>query len=87
MSELADRIAGLESELAPLQKATAEAMWELNVTGEEKWIEESARLQTETRLVLSRREPYEYLRAATRGTDSVDPLLKRQAVLLRNAHA
>ena len=87
MSDLAQAVGELEAELAPLQKAAAEAMWQLNVTGEDRWLEESARLTTELRLLLSRRETYEYLRAATAGANGTDPLLHRQAVLLRNAHA
>src|SRR4029079_2520586 len=86
-AELATRVASLTDELQPLQKAAAEAFWELNVTGEERWQSETARLRTEIRMVLSRREPYEFLREAVGSANGVDPLLRRQALLLRNAHA
>src|SRR5262249_25485108 len=77
----------LTEELAPLQKEAAEAFWELNVTGDEHWQSESARLRTEIRMVLSRREPYEFLNEAVRAANGGDPLLRRPALLLRNAHA
>jgi oligoendopeptidase F len=84
--ELAGLVEALEQELAPLQRAANEADWQLNVTGEKHWEEESARLQTEIRLVLSRPEPYRVLRRAA-VSDGVDPLLHRQAVVLANEHA
>jgi peptidyl-dipeptidase A len=85
---LGERIAALEAELAPLQKAAAEASWMLYTTGEERWQAESARLDTEIRRLLSRPEPYEELKAAVEagGADGEDPLVRRQAVLLLNAH-
>jgi peptidyl-dipeptidase A len=86
-TELAERVAALADELQPLQKAAAEAFWELNVTGDERWQEETARLRTEIRMVLSRREPYQFLTEALAAPDGADPLLRRQALLLRNAHA
>src|SRR5262249_20332377 len=49
-TELAARIDDLTAELQPLQKAVNEAAWELNVTGEERWQEEVARLSKEIRL-------------------------------------
>ena len=86
-AQLAARIDELTAELQPLQKAVNEAAWELNVTGEERWQEEVARLSKEIRLVLSRPEPYAFLREVTEPANGSDPLLQRQAVLLRNAHA
>jgi peptidyl-dipeptidase A len=83
---LAELIGALEAELVPLQRAAHEAEWQLNVTGEERWEKESARLQTEIRSVLSRPEPYRALREAAAG-DGTDPLLHRQAVVLANEHA
>jgi peptidyl-dipeptidase A len=85
--ELAARIDELTAELQPLQKAVNEASWQLNVTGEERWQEEVARLSKEIRLVLSRPETYAFLQEATAPANGSDPLLQRQAVLLRNAHA
>ena len=83
---LAERIESIQAEVEPLLAAASEAAWQLNVTGEEHWQEESARLDTELRTVLSRPEPYAFLRAAA-DVEDVDPLLRRQAVLLRNGHA
>ena len=36
-AELGERIEEIRAELQPLQKASAEASWQLNVTGEERW--------------------------------------------------
>ena len=84
--ELAERIESIQAEIEPLIVAASKASWQLNVTGGEHWQDESARLDTELRTVLSRPEPYAFLRAAAEAED-VDPLLRRQAVLLRNDHA
>ena len=84
-AELADRVGALERELEPLLTRAAEAEWALDTTGEERWQAESARLETEIRTILSRREPYEALLAAVQDGGSGDPLLDRQAVLLLNA--
>jgi peptidyl-dipeptidase A len=86
-SELAGLIESLEAEIRPLQLAAADAFWQLNITGEQRWQEESTRLDTELRTLLSRREPYRLLDEAVSSQNGVDPLLGRQAVLLRNAHA
>lgn len=83
---LAERIDTLQHELEPLQIASNEAVWQLNVTGEERWQEESARLETEIRTILSRPEPYRLLREAALA-EGVEPSLHRQAVLLANEHA
>ena len=58
----------------------------LHTTGEERWQAESARLDTEIRRLLSRREPYEQLEAAVESGTIEDPLVRRQAELLLNAH-
>jgi peptidyl-dipeptidase A len=86
-TELAELVESLSEELQPLQKAAAEAFWELNVTGEERWQAEATRLRTEIRMVLSRREAYDALTDGLADLDEDDPLLRRQALLLRNAHA
>ena len=83
---LAERIESLQAELEPLMVAASEAAWQLNVTSDAHWQEESARLDTELRTVLSRAEPYTFFRAAAEAED-VEPLLRRQAVLLRDGHA
>jgi peptidyl-dipeptidase A len=83
---LAERIASIQAELEPLEVAASEAAWQLNVTSDEHWQKESARLETELRTVLSRPEPYAFFRAAAEAED-VDPQLRRQAALLRDGHA
>jgi peptidyl-dipeptidase A len=83
---IAERIAALEAELAPLEREANEVSWKLATTGEERWQAESARLETEIRQILSRRDAYEELRAAVEAPDGQDPQLRRQAVLLLNAH-
>ena len=84
---LGERIEEIRTELQPLLKAAAEASWQLNVTGEDRWQDETARLSTEIKTLLSRREPYDFLTQAVADANGADPLLRRQAVLLRNAHA
>lgn len=83
---VAELIAALEAELAPLERAANEAGWQLYTTGDERWQAESTRLETEIRTILSRPDAYEELRGAVEGGDADDPLLRRQAVLLLNAH-
>jgi peptidyl-dipeptidase A len=83
--EVAGRVAELEQELAPLIRDAYNAFWELNVTGEERWQEESARLDTEIRTVLSRPDRYRFLLEA-RENGIQEPLLRRQVELLVNAH-
>lgn len=83
---IAERIAALEAELAPLEREAAEASWQLQTTGEERWQAESARLETEIRKVLSRPDAYEELRAALEDEGDGDPELVRQAILLLNQH-
>ncbi len=83
---LAKRIQALQSEIEPLVAAASEATWQLNVTSDDHWEKESARLDIELRTVLSRSEPYAFLRVASEA-ENLDPLLHRQAVLLRNNHA
>ena len=82
---LAERLEAIRAELEPLDIAASEASWQLNVTGEERWQDASARLLIEIRTLLSRPEPYAFLReVASTSTNGTDPLLHRQAVLLRN---
>ncbi len=82
--ELAERIAAIEQELEPLITSASEASWQLNVTGEQHWEDESTRLHTEIRTLLSRPELYAFLREAAGSDNGADPQLHRQAVLLRN---
>ena len=83
---IAERVAALEAELEPLSLAAHEAVWQQQTTGEQRWEEESARLDTEIRTVLSRREAYEELRAAAEYGVDGDPELARQVIVLLNAH-
>ena len=83
---LAEQIESLQAEIEPLLVAASEASWQLNITSEEHWQEESTRLDTALRTVLSRPEPYAFLREAA-VTEDVDPQLRRQAALLRDGHA
>jgi peptidyl-dipeptidase A len=86
VSPIAERVAALQAELEPLELEANEASWQLQTTGEERWQAESARLSTEIRTVLSRRDAYEELRAAAEGGVDGDPDLARQVTLLLNAH-
>ena len=81
----AERVDALEAELEPLNLAASEAFWQLQITGEERWESESARLDTEIRTLLSRNDAYEELLAAAENGVR-DPLLARQVTLLVNAH-
>ena len=83
-AELAEHVEALTAELEPLVTAASSAYWEFNVTGEEHWEEESARLQTEIRKALSRPADYALFDGAVRTPNGADPALLRQAVLLRN---
>lgn len=84
---VAERIAALGDELAPLMTAAAEAAWQLNATGDDEWEQETIRLSTEVRALLARPDEYAFLREAVGNGATVDPLVRRQAVLLRNAAA
>jgi peptidyl-dipeptidase A len=84
---LAERIAALGAELAPLMTASAEAAWQLNITGEDEWEQEAVRLSTEVRALLSRPDDFALLREGVASGTAADPLVRRQAVLLRNAAA
>jgi peptidyl-dipeptidase A len=86
-AELSDRVGALTAELEPLCTSFAEAYWQLNVTGEKRWEEESARLHSAIRIALSRPADYTVFDEAVRGSDGADPLLLRQALLLRNEMA
>jgi peptidyl-dipeptidase A len=83
---VAEVIEALQEELEPLERQANEAEWQLNVTGEERWEQERARLRTEIRTILSRPEPYRILREGAEN-ERVQPALRRQALLLANQHA
>ena len=83
---VADLVGSLEAELEPLLLAAHEAAWGLQTTGDEHWQQESTRLDTEIRTVLSRRDAYEQLLAAAESGVDGDADLARQVTLLLNAH-
>ncbi|MBI1797059.1 MAG: M2 family metallopeptidase [Candidatus Eisenbacteria bacterium] len=79
---LGDFITDLVGRLEPLQRRHNDAVWLANVTGEQRYEQESARLDAEIRTMFSAREPYEFLKglAAAGGVD--DAHLARQLTLL-----
>lgn len=85
-----DRLAAfvreLEAELAPLHHAHSEASWRFNITGDAEAEAESARLETEIRTVLARREPFRMLSELSAAGGIGDPKLARQLLLLKNDH-
>jgi peptidyl-dipeptidase A len=81
---LADFIARLVAELEPLQRSYNDAIWLANVTGESRYEQESARLDSQIRMIFARPEPYAQLRALRDAGGVTDPLLRRQLTLLIN---
>jgi peptidyl-dipeptidase A len=86
-AELSEKVDALTAELEPLCRSAAEAVWQHNATGEERWEQESARLVTAIRTALARPDDYALLDEATRSPNGADPFLVRQALLLRNEMA
>ena len=86
---LAERIEAIQAEIEPLLAAASEASWQLNVTSEEHWEQESTRLDTELRTVLSRPEPYAFWRQAA-AADDIDPdppIVERDPTIDQNSLA
>jgi peptidyl-dipeptidase A len=81
---LADFIARLVAELEPLQRSYNESIWLANVTGESRYEQESARLDSRIRMMFARPEPYAQLKALRDAGGVPDPLLQRQLTLLLN---
>ncbi len=79
---LALHIDELVREIEPLHLRHNQAVWLANTTGDARYEEESARLDTQIRTLFSRREPYQQLRAIAAACPPLDPLLQRQLVLL-----
>jgi peptidyl-dipeptidase A len=77
-------IEDLVREVEPLHCRHNEAVWRANTTGEARYAEEGARLDTQIRTIFSRPEPYQRLRnlAHLGGVD--EPMLQRQLRLLLN---
>ena len=74
----------LVDEIRPLHLAHNEAVWRANTTGEARYAEEGARLDTEIRTIFSRSEPYQRLQAMAAAGGVEDALLRRQLTLLIN---
>ncbi len=84
--ELAEFLERFVAEMRPLELKRNEASWLANTTGESRYEEESARLDSEMRLVLARRESYALLTRLRERGPLADPLLDRQLELLHNDH-
>lgn len=81
---LGDFIERLVAELRPLQLAHNESVWLANVTGDARYEEESARLDTQIRQIFARREPFEFLCGLIASGGVEEPLLQRQLRILHN---
>ena len=81
-----DFVASLVAELEPLERRHNHAYWLAQVTGEPGHEQESARLDTEMRLIFARPEAYAGLERLAADGPLADPLLERQLQLLRRAH-
>jgi len=69
----------------PMQKAANLAYWNFTTTGEKQYEQEVARLHVALRKVYADRAGFERLKALTDAGPIDDPLLARQATLLRDA--
>src|SRR5215831_5559114 len=70
------------AEVEPLLRACNDQSWLANTTGERRYEEESARLESQLRLYHARREPLDRLLALERGREVREPGLVRQLRLL-----
>lgn len=84
--EFAAFVTGLVAEIEPLEREHNAAFWLANVTGESRYEETSARLETQLRKVFARPAPYAQLSALRGAGPLADPLLDRQLTLLHHAH-
>lgn len=71
----------------PMEKAANLAYWNFTTTGEKKYEEEVTRLHVALRKIYADRAGFEQLKALADGQSIDDPILARQATLLRNAFA
>jgi len=83
---LEEFIRGHVAEIEPLIRASNEAAWRVNLTGDARDQEESARLESRLRKVYGRREPLERLLAIERAGEVHDPLLRRQLTVMILSH-
>ncbi|HEY6196432.1 MAG TPA: M2 family metallopeptidase [Candidatus Eisenbacteria bacterium] len=74
------------AELKPLELQHNQAFWLANTTGEARYEEESARLESAMRMLFARPEPYRMLSELRSAGTLADPLLDRQLTLLHHAH-
>ena len=84
--ELAAFIGPFVAELQPLELAHNEVFWLANTTGEERYEQESARLDATMRKMFARREPFAMLSRLRDAGALADPLLDRQLTLLHMGH-
>jgi peptidyl-dipeptidase A len=84
--ELAAFIGPFVAELQPLELAHNEAFWLANTTGEQRYEQESARLDATMRKMFARREPFAMLSRLRDAGALADPLLDRQLTLLHMGH-
>jgi peptidyl-dipeptidase A len=83
---LEEFIRGHVAEIEPLIRASNQAAWRVNLTGDAGDQEESARLESRLRKVYARREPLERLLAIERAGEVNDPLLQRQLTVMILSH-
>jgi peptidyl-dipeptidase A len=69
----------------PMEKAANLAYWNFTTTGEKKYEEEVTRLHVALRKIYADRASFQRLKALADGQTIDDPMLARQAALLRNA--
>jgi len=75
----------LVAELEPLHLALNHANWQASITGQDEFVQESARLDATIRKLLSRPQPFEVLTSLKREGDLPEPLAQRQLDVLINA--
>jgi peptidyl-dipeptidase A len=73
----------IATDIEPLSTQLAQAYWELETTGDEKWVKETERLQTAVMKRLANRDELTRLRELAKSSVS-DALLAREVVLWRN---
>ena len=79
---LAQFIADLDRQVVPLSRELNEAMWNANTTGDPKWEETSAALDSRLRRIFADAASFAKLRAWREEGGAHDPLLARQLGLL-----
>ena len=85
-SELADFLERFVAEVQPLELQHNQALWLANTTGESRYQEESARLDSAMRNIHARTEPYRMLSRLRDAGPLAEALLDRQLTLLHQSH-